>query len=317
MDVLQLFKSGKRAIGRVGRVPAAWAGATDRATRGTRRCSDTPPTSRPSPCRPRSRASVGLVGVEGCQGDLQDLGNFFWRAMIVSARCSFRWSLRFSASNCFTRGSIGRGVGPRRRPRMSRRAPCSRCRRQFAKCELYKPSRRSSAPSSPGRLHASACLRMRSRYAAVNRRRWAFADTSGSGAVAADVAVGPTLISIRRLSHRSLAQGARPAPRATHDRDVAHPPGGVRGGRQQRGRVLDCLRRQPRADSLGGRLLEALWRVSHPRLVREDHWAAPPLPGRSPPSQRRPLSVGHRPHAVPPANGRLRCATYGRRPHQT
>ena len=39
--------------------------------------------------------------------------------------------------------------------------------------------------------------------------------------------------------------------------------------------------------------------------------------GRSPPGQRRPLSVGHRPHAVPPANGRLRCATYGRRPHQT
>ena len=127
---------------------------------------------------------------------------------------------------------------------MSRRAPCSRCRRQFATCELYKPSRRSSAPSSPARLHASACLRMRSRYAAVNRRRWAFAGTSGSGAVAADVAVGPkapvalrapsafgptttsistaggmrfihqtlpapTLISIGRLSHRSLAQGDR------------------------------------------------------------------------------------------------------------
>ena len=121
--------------------------------------------------RRTSDATVGLVGVEGFQGDLQDLGNFFWRAMIVSARCSFRWSLRFSASNCFTRGSIGRGVGPRRRPRMSRRAPCSRCRRQFATCELYKPSRRSSAPSSPGRLHASACLRMPSRYSAVKAVR--------------------------------------------------------------------------------------------------------------------------------------------------
>ena len=54
-----------------------------------------------------------------------------------------------------------------------------------------------------------------------------------------------------------------------------------------------------------------------PASSGEDHWAAPPLPGRSPPGQRRPLSVGHRPHAVPPANGRLRCATYGRRPHQT
>ena len=35
--------------------------------------------------------------------------------MIVSARCSFRWSRRFSASTCFMRGSTGRG--PRRRPR--------------------------------------------------------------------------------------------------------------------------------------------------------------------------------------------------------
>ena len=40
-------------------------------------------------------------------------------------------------------------------------------------------------------------LRMRSRYSAVNRRRWAFAGTSGSGAVAADVAVGPIVPSIK------------------------------------------------------------------------------------------------------------------------
>ena len=179
-----------------------------------------------------------------------------------------RFALGFGASSVihdrpstprlvFGQYAIGRGVGPRRRPRMSRRAPCSRCRRQFAKCELYKPSRRSSAPSSPGRLHASVCLRMRSRYSAVNRRRWAFAGTSGSGAVAADVAVGPkapvalrapsafgptttsistaggmrfihqtlpapTLISIRRLSHRSLAQGVR--------RDT--PDGAARGDRK-------------------------------------------------------------------------------------
>ena len=32
--------------------------------------------------------------------------------IIVSARCSFHWSLRFSASNNFTRASIGRGVKP-------------------------------------------------------------------------------------------------------------------------------------------------------------------------------------------------------------
>ena len=172
------------ARGAAGASPAAWAGAADRATRGTRRCSDTTPTSRPSrDGLDRAHQSVSSVS-RGVRGISRISATFFGRAMIVSARCSFRWSLRFSASNCFTRGSIGRGVGPRRRPRMSRRAPCSRCRRQFATCELYKPSRRSSAPSSPGRLHASACLRMRSRYSAVNRRRWAFAGTSGSGAVA-------------------------------------------------------------------------------------------------------------------------------------
>ena len=41
-------RRGDGARGRRG-VPAAWAGAADRATRGTRRCSDTTPTSRPSP----------------------------------------------------------------------------------------------------------------------------------------------------------------------------------------------------------------------------------------------------------------------------
>ena len=37
------------------------------------------------------------------------------------------------------------------------------------------------APTSPGFLHASACVRMRSRYSAEKRRRWTVAGTSGSG----------------------------------------------------------------------------------------------------------------------------------------
>ena len=64
----------------------------------------------------------------------------------------------------------------------------------------------------------------------------------------------------------------------------------------------------------GSRLREALRRVSHPRLVRDDHGSAPSLSGWSPPGQRRPLSGGHCPHAVPPANRRLRRTTYGGRP---
>ena len=39
-------------------------------------------------------------------GDPRDLGNFLGSVMIVSARCSFRWSRAFSASSCFTRESI-------------------------------------------------------------------------------------------------------------------------------------------------------------------------------------------------------------------
>ena len=162
--------------------------------------------------------------------------------MIVSARWSFRCSRRFSLSSCFTRGSISRGFGPRRRARISWSAPCSRCRRQLVSSDEYNPSRRSSAPSSPGFLQASACVRMRSRYSAGKRRRWTFAGTSGSGSAARDEAgeskapvalrapsasaspatsistpagmriihrtlPAPTLISPGRLSHRLLAQG--------------------------------------------------------------------------------------------------------------
>ena len=126
---------------------------------------------------------------------------------------------------------------------MSCQAPCSRCRRQLVSKDEYNPSRRNRAPSSPGFLQASACVRMRSRYSAGKRRRWAFAGTSGSGSVARDVTEGPkaavalrapsasapsatsistaagmrvihrtlpapTLTSPGRLSHGLLAQGA-------------------------------------------------------------------------------------------------------------
>ena len=185
----------------------------------------------------RARRCRGVSG--GSPGSRQ---LFFWSVMIVSARCSFRCSRRFSASSCFTRGSTGLGLGPRRRPRMSCKAPCSRCRRQLVSKDEYNPSRRNRAPSSPGFLQASACVRMRSRYSAGKRRRWAFAGTSGSGSVARDVTEGPkaavalrapfasapsatsistaagmrvihrtlpapTLISPGRLSHGLLAQG--------------------------------------------------------------------------------------------------------------
>ena len=77
---------------------------------------------------------------------------------------------------------------------------------------------------------------------------------------------------------------------------------GLRCGRPHRGRTADRLRRQSRPDSFGSHLREALRCVSAPGLVRDDHRPAPAQSGRPPPSQRRPLSRRHRPHAVPSAD---------------
>ena len=71
----------------------------------------------------------GSSSSSGDRGIPRSSAIFFWSVMIVSARCNFRCSRRFSDSSWATRGSTGRGVGPRRRPRISRRAPASRCRR--------------------------------------------------------------------------------------------------------------------------------------------------------------------------------------------
>ena len=73
----------------------------------------------------------------------------------------------------------------------------------------------------------------------------------------------------------------------------------------------------PRPDSFGRRVREALRRVPDPGLVRDDHRPAPPQSRRPPPRQRRPLSRRHRPHAIPPAHPRLRRPTHRRWPNQT
>src|SRR5271169_3047752 len=60
--------------------------------------------------------------------------------------------------------------------------PAWRSRRQLTKCEEYKPSRRSSAPTPPGVAEAaSASSRMRILYSMGNVRRLALATTSESG----------------------------------------------------------------------------------------------------------------------------------------
>ena len=62
--------------------------------------------------------------------------------------------------------------------------------RQAVRCELYNPSRRSRRPTSPGCVQRSASSRIRSRYSAVNWRRFGLATTSGSGVGLARPALG-------------------------------------------------------------------------------------------------------------------------------
>ena len=108
--------------------------------------------------------------------------------MIASACWSRCCNRVFSRSSSCTRRASGCGGAPRR-PRFfgasPANAPCSRCRRHSVRCEEYNPSRRSRAPISPGTAQTSASRRMRTLYSAVNRRRWGFSATSGSGRVAA------------------------------------------------------------------------------------------------------------------------------------
>ena len=97
---------------------------------------------------------------------------------------------RFPASRspcaAFSRSASARSSPPTQRRVLARRAgrpACARAacverlqraRRRAAcatsvRCDVYRPSRRSNAPISPGRVHASASRTIRSLYSAVNR----------------------------------------------------------------------------------------------------------------------------------------------------
>ena len=95
-------------------------------------------------------------------------------ASSASARSSFRVSFAISSSRRST------GLRPRGRP-SSFSAPSRCCLRQYVRCDVYSPSRRSSSPTSPGLVHASAFSRISSLYFAVNDRRLACKTSSGSG----------------------------------------------------------------------------------------------------------------------------------------
>ena len=115
--------------------------------------------------------------------------SFFWTSMIVRACSSSRVSFVFSPCSAARRfcSWVSFAFLPRVRPRAAS-APVSRSRRQVLRCELYSPSRRSSAPIAPKSFARSASSSTASLYAAVNWRRLATARTSGSDTPAAAAA---------------------------------------------------------------------------------------------------------------------------------
>ena len=97
---------------------------------------------------------------------------------ILTSSASARSARRVSAAICASR--VSTGLRPRGLP-SSLTAPSLRCLRQYVRCDVYSPSRRSSSPTSPGLVHASASARIRALYSAVNERRLACSTSSGSG----------------------------------------------------------------------------------------------------------------------------------------
>ena len=104
--------------------------------------------------------------------------------------CSRRATCASSARTFASSGLRSAGFAPRFFEANFRSEPLRRALRQAVRCELYNPSRRSSRPTSPRCVQRSASSRIRSRYSAVNWRRFGLATTSGSGVGLARPALG-------------------------------------------------------------------------------------------------------------------------------
>src|SRR3954470_22275874 len=129
---------------------------------------------------------------------------------MVSARSARVVSLAIwgSISALFlSRGSTGAACGPRffvAAPGAS--SPRSRACRHVVRWDEYSPSRRSSAPISPGPLQASASFTIFLLYSTVNARRLAFSVTSVTSPrddIAVAVMVGSLLALLVKLQGAS------------------------------------------------------------------------------------------------------------------
>ena len=162
-------------------------GACESASDDGRRLPATPPAlGTPAPRRPALQA-VGLPSssaprVRGSIPAARQLSPV--RPSIVCAvcnSCSRRATFASSARTFASSGLRSPGFAPRFFGANSRSEPLRRALRQAVRWELYNPSRRSSRPTSPGCVQRSASSRIRSRYCAVNWRRFGLATTSGPG----------------------------------------------------------------------------------------------------------------------------------------
>ena len=98
--------------------------------------------------------------------------SFFWASMICSARPNCCRNRPTSRANAATRRDSALMVstfGPRCRGANAVCSLAASSLRQCVRCELYNPSRRSSAPTSPRTVQAAAACTMRRLYARRER----------------------------------------------------------------------------------------------------------------------------------------------------
>lgn len=107
-----------------------------------------------------------------------ELGDLWHRDREISARALSRTVSFSRAATLAASGFFSLARGPRFFGASPPSSPCPRCFRQVERWEVYRPSRRSNAPTSPGLVQASAFRRTSSLYSAENFRRIAFAMTS-------------------------------------------------------------------------------------------------------------------------------------------
>src|SRR5207245_4989076 len=147
--------------------------------------------------------------------------SFFWSsasASARSARCFHRTISCSCSAICLSRGSGGVAFPPRGFGDSPASSPRSRAARQVVRCDEYNPSRRSSAPISPGCVQRSASRTIRRLYSAVKRRRCALATTSVSPTTGA--ALGEPPVALRAPS--ASPSCSIPSPRSHFSTTAIH-----------------------------------------------------------------------------------------------